>query len=346
MSKIPFQFDISPSYFRKMGWFHPKKNPLHFKTLAFVTWCFSRCHSEKRKIVHNGKEIELDPYEFIFGRNVCSEETGLSDMEIRIQQKNMRNEGFLENVTSKTTNKYSVNRWVTSRFIENDIQQNIQQASSKHPAKQPQTRTKEPKKVKEQEQPQAPSFGTKMQHNVHNQTVSANADVVGSVVVFSCLSVVPLKQKDKEEISNAYREREVDVIRAVAVHQEYKGPIKSHKKFIIKALENNWQPNNQPSIALSPQAEINKYQIFKYRDSIIETLKLKDLKLVDMIDHVLFGHIKIFYESPVFGKDVGKARKHFNLLPQEEKKIDLKEVDEKILQFKQVSELSLKIAEN
>lgn len=150
MAKIPFPFEISPSYFRKNGWFHPKQNKLYEKSLAFITWCFSRCSSEKNIVYHDCKEIELEPFEFIFGRRICSEETGLTDREIRVQQKNLINSGFLKKASSKTTNKYSVYKWVTNRFLKIEVQQNDQQATSKRPAERPQSRIEESKDIKEE----------------------------------------------------------------------------------------------------------------------------------------------------------------------------------------------------
>lgn len=143
MSKIPFCFEISPSYFRKNGWFKPTPNGSHFKTIAFITWCFSRCQAIRHKIFHDNREIELEPFEFVFGRRTCALETGLTDKEIRGQQKRLMETGFLQKRASKKANKYSIYIWITESFTEKKGQQEGQQRASKGPARGPQTRTEE-----------------------------------------------------------------------------------------------------------------------------------------------------------------------------------------------------------
>lgn len=128
MSEIPYYFDTPvPSYFRKTGWF---KNP---KCLAFVSWAFSRCWKETHEIHHDGKKIILKPYQFIFGRRICSEETGLTEMEVRIQLNHMINEGYLKNATNRKTNRYSIYEWVTEAFCERNNQVNNQQTTNRQP---------------------------------------------------------------------------------------------------------------------------------------------------------------------------------------------------------------------
>ncbi len=69
MSNITFNFDITPSYFRKNGWFKCDN------TFKFVSWCFSRCSSIEKTILHDNQTHKLKPFQFIFGRYKCSEET-------------------------------------------------------------------------------------------------------------------------------------------------------------------------------------------------------------------------------------------------------------------------------
>lgn len=132
MSNIPYFFDTPvPRYFRDNGWM---KNP---NMAAFITWCFSRCNTRKHMIYHIQKAIELEPFEFIFGRRVCSEETGLTEREIRtlIGQLNSTPNGeILKKSTSKSTNKYTVYKWVLTHFIKIIDQQIDQQTTSRRPA--------------------------------------------------------------------------------------------------------------------------------------------------------------------------------------------------------------------
>jgi hypothetical protein len=79
-------------------------------------------------------EIELEPFEFIFGLTICSKETGLSEMKIRNRLKQLVEAKLLEKVTGKTTNKYSVYRWFTERFSENNNRQNNKQTTGRQQA--------------------------------------------------------------------------------------------------------------------------------------------------------------------------------------------------------------------
>lgn len=127
MSKIPFNFIGVPSFFREHGWL---KKP---NTAAFLLWAFARCSNETKKVAHNYQEITLKPYQFIFGRRVCSEETGLTEMEVRIQVNSMINAGYLKNATNKTTKRYTIYEWSTEIFSENNNQQNNHQTTNRQP---------------------------------------------------------------------------------------------------------------------------------------------------------------------------------------------------------------------
>lgn len=126
MSELPFYFHApTPRFFRDNDLF---KNP---KNKAFVDWCFERCSPEERTVFYNYQKITLKPYQFIFGRDTCIEATGLTENEVRTQQKRWENYGYLKNITNKTTNKttkrFTIYEWVLTDFIKNDNQQNNQQ---------------------------------------------------------------------------------------------------------------------------------------------------------------------------------------------------------------------------
>lgn len=78
MSKIPYYFEMPiPQYFRDMGWL---KNPT---MSSFLRWAFAQCKHVKRSVSLTNREIEIEPYEFVFSRKACMEETGLSAKQIR-----------------------------------------------------------------------------------------------------------------------------------------------------------------------------------------------------------------------------------------------------------------------
>lgn len=125
MSEIPFYFcSPTPRFFRDKGLF---KNP---KNVAFITWAFERCSPEERTIFHNDIKITLKPYQFIFGRRVCSEETGLTENEVRTQTEKWENAGYLKNTTNqipnRITNRFTVYEWVLTDFVRCNNQPNPQ----------------------------------------------------------------------------------------------------------------------------------------------------------------------------------------------------------------------------
>jgi hypothetical protein len=126
--KINYPFTPIPNYFHDHGWFKD------VNCLIFVNWAFHRCSTISRKIFHDHKEVSLDPFEFISGRDICSLESGLSHQQIRTQLLHLVEAGIIEKSTSKSTNKFSVYKWITTRFSENINQQINQQVTSNQPA--------------------------------------------------------------------------------------------------------------------------------------------------------------------------------------------------------------------
>ena len=136
-NKIPYFFDTPiPIYFRSNGWFQPRKDGRHLKIMNFLIWSFSRCSTQKRVVFHDHKEISLEPYEFIFGINKCSEETGLSVQEIKTiinQLFSIQNGSLLEKTTNSVTNRFTCYKWVTSHFSENTNQLINQPPTNRQP---------------------------------------------------------------------------------------------------------------------------------------------------------------------------------------------------------------------
>jgi len=104
------------------------------KLWAFWTYCLIKASYKEYDAVVGLQVIHLMPGQFVFGRKKASSETGLTEREIRTLL------AFLiksENLTIKTTNKFSIITIVNwniyqSNDIEND-HQNDQQATSKRP---------------------------------------------------------------------------------------------------------------------------------------------------------------------------------------------------------------------
>lgn len=157
MSKIEFTFSTLPHYFRQHGWLDPKPDGSHMKMITLLWWIFDRCSSEPRRVFHDHKQVDLDPYEFIFGRVKCSEQTGLTEKEIRGRLDWMVEAKILEKTASKTANKFTVYRWLTESFSENKGQQKGEQRASRGPAEGHNKEEEEDKKKKKSEVAVAPA---------------------------------------------------------------------------------------------------------------------------------------------------------------------------------------------
>lgn len=268
MSKIPFYFETPvPQYFRKNGWF---KKP---NCCAFVTWAFSRCSVIEKEIWHDGKKIILKPYQFIFGRNVCSEETGLTDREIRTQQKNMELSGFLQKATNKTTNRFTIYEWVTEAFSTIGDQQNDQKTTNKRP----QTRTENKISKETTNKPLTPSesedfrcsFSSKEdQLEIEKEHAEHFQEKIGHVcetspsseiaVVFSCMAKISdpsVTQKDKEDICRKYTESQIQLAVTVVTHSTFT-PTTTLLRSIYAALKGKWALPVDNSIDIEKNMEL------------------------------------------------------------------------------------------
>lgn len=137
MSEIPYFFETPiPKYFREMGWFDFPK------TVLFVTWAFYKCSPVARRVLHDGKELNLAPYEFITGRGKTSADCLLTAGSLRNQLKVMQNAGLLQKTTNSVTNRFTCYRWVTERFSKDNNQLNNKQTTNSQPTEQPQSRKK------------------------------------------------------------------------------------------------------------------------------------------------------------------------------------------------------------
>ena len=167
MAEIPYIFELPPpKYFRENGWF---KNP---NMRVFITWAFSRCSLEKRVVYYLQKAVELEPFEFIFGRGACSEETGLTERQIRTcidqlsenlsdQQNDQQKCQILKKTTSKTTNKYTVYKWSTELFSKIATSRTTSRRPAERPAERPQSRSENKiHRSKENHHPDPSSFST------------------------------------------------------------------------------------------------------------------------------------------------------------------------------------------
>jgi len=119
------------------------------KVWILFSYCLLKATYKTRKVIHGGREIILAPGQLIFGRRVASEETGLTEREIRTALASLISLGIL---TSKTTNKFSIITIVNWSSYQAPEDENDQQSDQQATSKRPQTRIREGKKKKSPEE--------------------------------------------------------------------------------------------------------------------------------------------------------------------------------------------------
>lgn len=156
--------------------------------------------------------------------------------------------------------------------------------------------------------------------NVNKQqqplTPSLPLPVCSPVGLFSCIEGLVLSVQEKQKLCNF---PELDVIRAVQVLKEQKKAVDSIMGFLLRAIENKWQPKSNPKIELSDEAKSNRDKLMRYAGENESQLQVKDIKISDRIDHAMFGVVKIPYEMEFkkFKELVITARRQYNLIPPE-----------------------------
>lgn len=115
------------------------------KPWVFWTYCLLKATHKPRVARVGNQEIALHPGQFIFGRRVAAEETGLTHREIRTCLDLL---GKWQNLTIKTTNKFSIITIVNWPTYQGDEDRNDQLNDQVPTSKRPQTRMKECKNKK------------------------------------------------------------------------------------------------------------------------------------------------------------------------------------------------------
>lgn len=147
--RIPYLFTPIPQFL-----FHPDyfKDEKLFRILA---WAFHRTAFESKTYLIYNQWISLTCGEFVFGRKKCSEDTRISEQSIRTVLNQLTNQQMLVKVTSKSTSKFSVYRWVWNSFPEIANQQKNRRLT----AIQPQVNHKQEQELdKESKQGKTASF--------------------------------------------------------------------------------------------------------------------------------------------------------------------------------------------
>ncbi len=243
MSEIPYYFNTPiPRYFRDNGWLQ-KPN-----SCAFITWCFERCSSEEREIQHDGQRIKLKPYQFIFGRRVCSEETGLTEDQVRTQLKIFLNANFIKNAPNKTPNRFTIYEWSTEVFFKSNPQQNTRLTPNRPPTD-PHNLSNKNIRIKTTNQPNLPSkvvglpvgesvgsvggFSVSEDSKATGTEGSSSGELTNNILghnqyyrpltpesqelkkIYACLQNIPIKENDKARITAEFPE---DIVKKAILH--------------------------------------------------------------------------------------------------------------------------------
>ncbi len=157
---IPFYYAPIPRYFLTSEWV---KNP---KVAIFLLVAFGRCQAVPRTVHHDGKEINLPAFAFIYGRRSFAEETGLTEDELRTIVKNFKKARLLESLPNKTPKRFTIFRWAVERFSHNSPQQIPQLCPRQLPKPAPQRRVhnKEKKEKYQKDSRPQPSNRTRIYH--------------------------------------------------------------------------------------------------------------------------------------------------------------------------------------
>ena len=110
-------------------WRKSLDNPLFKKPFIWHFWgyCLKKTSHKDRDIFMNGQMISIKKGQFVFGRKIASEETGLSEQQIRTCLKHLEKS---KNLTIKSTNRYTIINiinWDTYQQDDEEINQQINQ---------------------------------------------------------------------------------------------------------------------------------------------------------------------------------------------------------------------------
>jgi hypothetical protein len=114
--------------------------------VLWTFWCYCMLKASHKRITQfvGKQQITLQPGQFVFGRKKAAKELKRSEREIRTCCEVLKK---LQNVTIKTTNKFSIITVVNWNTYQGFNDTNDQQNDQQHANNMPQTRSKELKKT-------------------------------------------------------------------------------------------------------------------------------------------------------------------------------------------------------
>lgn len=107
---IPYNYSTPiPFYFQDNGWLS-NSNPGK-KNRIFIQWAFGQSKCCDQKVMNNGHEIWLSPFEILYTWKKCENECGLSWKESRRRIEKCSQLGILVKNEEKSTQWWTVYRW-------------------------------------------------------------------------------------------------------------------------------------------------------------------------------------------------------------------------------------------
>jgi hypothetical protein len=198
-NKIPYNFTGIPNFLIESGWVKDHK------TLALFLHLFYRIRYEPHIEFIEGKEVVLDAFEFVFGRDSVSQEVGLTSREIRTRIKQITTSKMAIKVTSKTTSKYTVYRWVKEHFMKKVDQQNDQQSDQQNDIETTSTATTKKNEDANISKSYMKDEKTFVRHggNVHNSQAHYEHSPHALISPFTQITASPEKQTSSLSSENA-----------------------------------------------------------------------------------------------------------------------------------------------
>ena len=162
VNNIPYNFRAIPDEFLTDDFID---DPI---MMRFIRWMFKRISSKPSSvpIKNNRKILELDSFEFMYGRKKCAEQAGitLKQAESRIGQ--LLGMNYVTKVGIKSGSTFSVYRLVTTSFLQNSGQQVGQQVGHNLDHRS--------KRIDKKDHPPTPSFEKKASDGMKDESFKNN----------------------------------------------------------------------------------------------------------------------------------------------------------------------------
>ena len=172
VSNIPYNFRPIPDEFLTDDFID---DPI---MMRFIRWMFKRISVKPTAvpIKHRKMVLELEPFEFMYGRSKCAEQAGISLKQAESRLGQLVGQQMVTKVGSKSGSTFSVYRLVTASFTQNSGQQ-VGQQVGQHIGQQvghnQEIRDKK-KEIDKKDHPPTPSFEKKASDGMNDDSFKKN----------------------------------------------------------------------------------------------------------------------------------------------------------------------------